>query len=171
VISSRARALSWGNHLRGLLRAVEGGDEVVQVLVHSMEPTLHHREVWDRGIRERFGGMARAEYVRIPAGDEDEFAAAWQPVSAQVVVLFSMATTPEAEVQRRLVSDVRQRLLTKYSEPDLIVLLDGTSLAGRWSVEKIAGREQLWSRMVEGLATEVIVAVRKESARDPAPVS
>lgn len=171
IISSRARALSWGNHLRGLLRAVEGGDEVVQVLVHSMEPTLHHREVWDRGIRERFGGMARAEYVRIPAGDEDEFAAAWQPVSAQLVVLFSMATTPEAEVQRRLVSDVRQRLLTKYSEPDLIVLLDGTSLAGRWSAEKIAGREQLWSRMVEGLATEVIVAVRKESARDPAPVS
>ena len=170
VISSRARALSWGNHVRGLLRAVEGGDEVVQVLVHAMELTPHHREVWDRGVRGRFGGMARAEYVRIPAGEEDEFAAAWQPVSAQVVVLFSMATTPEAEVQRRLVSDVRQRLLTKHAEPDLIVLLDATSLAGRWSPEKIAGREQLWTRTVEGLATEVIVAVRKESARDYAPL-
>jgi hypothetical protein len=88
-----------------------------------------------------------------------------------VVMLFSMATTPEAEVQRRLVSDVRQRLLTKHAEPELIVLLDGTSLAGRWSPEKIAGREQLWSQMVEGLASEVIVAVRKESARAKPPVS
>lgn len=171
VLSKRARALNWGNHLRGLLRAVEGGDAVIQVLVHAMEATPAHREVWDRGVRGRFGGMARAEYVRIPAGDEDEFAAVWQPGSPQVVMLFNMATTPEAEVQRRLVSDVRQRLLTKHAEPDLIVLLDATSLAGRWSPEKIAGREQLWSRTVEGLATEVIVAVRKESPRDSAPLS
>ncbi|MFO1482979.1 MAG: DUF2868 domain-containing protein [Verrucomicrobiaceae bacterium] len=171
VIASRARALNWGNHLRGLLRAAEGGDAVVQVLVHAMEPTPTHREVWDRGVRGRFGGMARAEYIRIPAGEEDEFTAAWQPASPQVVMLFNMATTPEAEVQRRLVSDVRQRLLTKHAEPELVVLLDGTSLAGRWSAEKVAGREQLWSSMVEGLATEVIVAVRKESARTPARVS
>jgi hypothetical protein len=171
AISKPARGLNWGGYLRNLLRAVEGGNERIQVLVHAMEPTPMHREVWDRGVRERFGGMARAEYVRIPAGEEDEFAAEWQPVSANVVVLFSMATTPEAEVQRRLVSDVRQRLLTKHAEPELIVLLDGTSLAGRWSPEKIAGREQLWSQMVEGLASEVIVAVRKESARAKPPVS
>ncbi len=171
AVSSRARSLSWGGHLRGLLRAVEGGDSPIQVLVHAIEPTAAHREIWDRGVRGRFGGMARAEYLRIPAGDEDEFAAAWQPVSAQLVMLFNMATTPEAEVQRRLVSDVRQRLLTKHAEPDLIVLLDGTSLTGRWTPEKIAGREQLWTRTVEGLASEVIVAVRKETPRMPAAVS
>jgi hypothetical protein len=165
VIAQPARALHWGNYLRALLRAVEGGSERIQVLVHAIEPTAAHREVWDRGVRERFGGMARAEYMRIPAGEEDEFAAAWQPVCANLVMLFNMATTPEAEVQRRLVSDVRQRLLTKHVEPELVVLLDGTSLAGRWSPEKIAGREQLWSQTVEGLASEVIVAVRKESAR------
>jgi hypothetical protein len=171
VIAQPARALHWGNYLRTLLRAVEGGSERIQVLVHAIEPTAAHREVWDRGVRERFGGMARAEYVRIPAGEEDEFAAAWQPVCANLVMLFNMATTPEAEVQRRLVSDVRQRLLTKHAEPELVVLLDGTSLAGRWSPEKIAGREQLWSQTVEGLASDVIVAVRKESARAKPPVS
>jgi len=171
VIAQPARALHWGNYLRTLLRAVEGGSERIQVLVHAIEPTAAHREVWDRGVRERFGGMARAEYVRIPAGEEDEFAAAWQPVCANLVMLFNMATTPEAEVQRRLVSDVRQRLLTKHAEPELVVLLDGTSLTGRWSPEKIAGREQLWSQTVEGLASDVIVAVRKESARAKPPVS
>ena len=171
VIAQPTRALHWGNYLRTLLRAVEGGSERIQVLVHAIEPTSAHREVWDRGVRERFGGMARAEYLRIPAGEEDEFAAAWQPVCANLVMLFNMATTPEAEVQRRLVSDVRQRLLTKHAEPELVVLLDGTSLAGRWSPEKIAGREQLWSQTVEGLASDVIVAVRKESARAKPPAS
>jgi hypothetical protein len=171
TIAKPARALHWGAYLRTMLRAVEGGSERIQVLVHAIEPTAAHREVWDRGVRERFGGMAHAEYLRIPAGEEDEFAATWQPVCANLVMLFNMATTPEAEVQRRLVSDLRQRLLTKHAEPELVVLLDGTSLAGRWSPEKIAGREQLWSEMVEGLASDVIVAVRKESTRGKPPAS
>ncbi len=171
TVSAGARGLDWGGHLRGLLRAVEGGDECVQVLVHAMEPTPAHCEVWDRGVRERFGGMARPEYVRVPAGEEDEFSAAWEPASANLMMLFNMATTPEAEVQRRLVSDVRQRLLTKHAEPELVILLDGTSLAGKWPADKVAGREQLWSRMVEGLASEVIVAVRKESTRTLPAVS
>ena len=171
TIAQLARPLAWGSYLRTLLRAVEGGSERIQVLVHAVEPTPAHREVWDRWVRERFGGMARAEYVRIPAGEEDEFAAVWQPTCANLVILFNMATTPEAEVQRRLVSDVRQRLLTRHAHPELVVLLDGTSLAGRWSPEKIAGREQLWSQTVEGLASEVIVAVRKDSTRAKAPVS
>lgn len=171
VVSKDARGLNWGAYLRGLLRAVEGGDERIQVLVHAVEPTPARCEVWDRGVRERFGGMARPEYVHIHAGDEDEFAAAWQPATANVIMLFNMATTPEAEVQRRLVSDVRQRLLTKHAEPELVVLLDGTGLAGRWPPEKIAGREQLWARTVEGLASEVIVAVRKETPRTLPAVS
>lgn len=171
VITGDARALPWGGYLRGLLRAVEGGNERIQVLVHAMEPTPAHCEVWDRGVRGRFGGMARPEYVHIRAGDEDDFAAGWEPVTANLIMLFNMATTPEAEVQRRLVSDVRQRLLTKHADPEMIVLLDGTGLAGRWSQEKISGREQLWSRMVEGLVSEVIVAVRKESPRTSPSVS
>lgn len=171
VIATDARALTWGTYLRGLLRAVEGGDQRIQVLVHAVEPTPAHCEVWDRGVRERFGGMARPEYTHIRPGDEDEFAAAWEPATANVIMLFNMATTPEAEVQRRLVSDVRQRLLTKHAEPELVVLLDATGLTGRWSSEKIAGREQLWTRTVEGLVSDVIVAVRKESPRTLPTVS
>lgn len=167
ALSKCARDLKWGTYLRGLLRAIEGGEERLQVLVHAMEPTAAHREVWDRGVHEQFGGMARPEYVRIPAGDEDEFAAAWQPVSASVVVLFNMATTPEAEVQRRLVSDIKQRLLTKHADPELVVLLDGTSLAGRWTKDKLAGRERLWSQMMEGIVQQVMVAVKKDPSRTP----
>lgn len=171
AIRKRARSLSWGPFLRRLLHSVEGGDERVEVLVHGMNPTPTQREVWDRGVRGRFGGMARAEYVRIPAGDEDDFVAMWQPNSPLLVVLFNMASTPEAEVQRRLVNDIRQRVLTKHPEPELVILLDGTSLAGRWSDDKIAGREKLWSRMMEGLGAEIIVALRKDTAVKSLPES
>lgn len=162
-IAKRARLLSWGPYVRRLLNAIEGGEERVEVLVHGMDPTASQREVWERGIRERFGGLARADYTRIPAGDEDDFAALWQPAGPLVVVLFNMATTPEAEVQRRLVNDIRQRLLTKHPEPEFVILLDGTSLGGRWPEDKIAGRERLWSQMMEGLGAEVIVALRKDT--------
>ncbi len=162
AIAKRARSLSWGPYVRRLLHSVAGGEDRIEVLVHGMEATPAHREVWDRGVRERFGGMARAEYVRIPAGEEDDFVALWQPKSAQVTLLFNMATTPEAEVQRRLVNDIRQRLLTKHAEPEFVVFLDGTSLSGRWSDDKIEGREKLWSEMLEGLVSEVIVALRKD---------
>lgn len=74
-----------------------------------------------------------------------------------------MATTPEAEVQRRLAADLRQRLLTRHPEPEYVVLLDGTTLCGRWPEDKIAGRERLWTEMMEGLADEVIVALRKDT--------
>lgn len=162
-MAKRARALSWGPYVRRLLNAVEGGQERVEVLVHGMDPTASQREVWDRGILERFGGMARAEYTRILAGDEDDFASLWQPTGPLLVMLFNMATTPEAEVQRRLVNDIRQRLLTKQPEPEFVILLDGTSLGGRWPEDKIAGRERLWSQMMEGLGAEVIVALRKDT--------
>jgi hypothetical protein len=162
-MAKRARQLSWGPYVRRLLNAIEGGEERVEVLVHGMDPTASQREVWERGIRERFGGLARADYTRIPAGDEDDFAALWQPAGPLVVMLFNMATTPEAEVQRRLVNDIRQRLLTKHPEPEFVILLDGTSLGGRWPEDKIAGRERLWSQMMEGLGAEVIVALRKDT--------
>lgn len=162
-VSKQARRLAWGAYARRLLNAVEGAGEQVEVLVHGMDPTAAQREVWDRGIRGRFGAMARADYTRIPAGEEDDFAALWQPATPLVVVLFNMATTPEAEVQRRLVNDLRQRLLTRHPEPDLVILLDGTSLGGRWPEDKIAGRERLWSQMMEGLGAELIVALRKDS--------
>lgn len=162
-ITKWAQRLSWGPYLRRLLHAVEGEEERVEVLLHGIDPASSQQEVWARGICERFGSTARPQYTRIPAGDEDDFAARWQPAGPVVVMLFNMATTPEAEVQRRLVNDIRQRLLTKHPDPDFIILLDGTSLGGRWPEDKIAGRERLWSQMMEGLGAEVIVALRKDT--------
>jgi hypothetical protein len=170
ILQRRVRALGWRPYLVRLLRAVEGGHEKVTVLVHGAEPSPTHVEVWMRGVRERYGGMLEPELVHVPLGDEDEFAASWAPANPRVVIIFNLATTPEAEVQRRLVADVRRSLHARQQDAELLVLLDATSIGNRWPPEKMSSREQLWTEMLEGVADDVMIAMRRggeASARLP----
>jgi len=161
VLAHRMRALGWQGYLVRTLRTVEGGQEVITVLVHATEASPTHREVWSRGVRERFGGRTQCEFIVVHLGDEDDFAAKWKPAHPRVVVVFSLATTPEAEVQRRLVLDVKQVLTSSLRGTDLVVLLDATSIGNRWSPEKTANREKLWADMLQGSEVEIIVAARR----------
>ncbi|HRK13966.1 MAG TPA: DUF2868 domain-containing protein [Prosthecobacter sp.] len=161
VMERRLRALGWRGYLERALRAAEGGGEVVTVIIHATDATPAHREVWARGVRERHGALVEPEMVHVPLGDEDDFASSWQPASSKVLVIFNLATTPEAEVQRRFVDDLRNALRTRRPDAELAVLLDATSIGNRWSPEKKAGRERLWTEMLEGVADEVIIAAKR----------
>ena len=161
VLVGRMQALGWQGYLVRTLRTVEGGNETITVLVHAAEAAPTHREVWTRGVRARFGHRTQCEFIVVNLGDEDEFAATWKPVHPRVVVVFSLATTPEAEVQRRFVLDVKQVLTASLSATDLMVLLDATSIGNRWSPEKLANREKLWTDMLQGSGAEIIVAARR----------
>lgn len=161
VLAKRLRSLGWKGYLKRNLRAVEGGQEVITVLIHATDATPMHREVWARGVRDRFGGMLEPEMTHVALGDEDEFVETWRPTSSRVVIIFNLATTPEAEVQRRFVQDVKQALVRYQRETELIVLLDATSIGNRWSPDKLASREKLWTEMVQGAADDVIVAARR----------
>lgn len=161
VIGKKLRAIGWQSYLVRTLRAIEGGQETITVLVHATDATPAHREVWSRGVRERFGQMTDPEFVTIALGDEDDFAATWKPAHPRVVLVFNLATTPELEVQRRLVLDVKQALTARQRAAELLVLLDATSIGNRWSPEKLAGREKLWKDMIEGAGAEILVAARR----------
>jgi hypothetical protein len=161
VIGKKLRAIGWQSYLVRTLRAIEGGQETITVLVHATDATPTHREVWARGVRERFGQMTEPEFVTIALGDEDDFAAAWKPAHPRVVLVFNLATTPEIEVQRRLVLDVKQALTSRQRAGELLVLLDATSIGNRWSPEKLAGREKLWTDMIEGAGAQILVAARR----------
>jgi hypothetical protein len=161
VIGKKLRAIGWQSYLVRTLRAIEGGQETITVLVHATDATPTHREVWARGVRERFGQMTQPEFVTIAAGNEDDFAAAWKPAHPRVVLVFNLATTPEIEVQRRLVLDVKQALTSRQRAAELLVLLDATSIGNRWSPEKLAGRERLWKDMIEGAGVQILVAARR----------
>ncbi|HYF35485.1 MAG TPA: DUF2868 domain-containing protein [Prosthecobacter sp.] len=161
LVNQRARGLAWRPYLVRTLRAVEGGHEKVTVLVHATDATPTHLDVWTRGVRERFGALVDPEITHVPLGDEDDFVATWSPPTARVIIIFNLATTPEAEVQRRFVADVRQALLARQRDAELIVLLDATSIGNRWAPNKVASREALWTEMMQGLADEIIIAARK----------
>jgi hypothetical protein len=161
LLNNRVRALAWRSYLVRILRAVEGGNEKITVLAHGTDATPTHAEVWMRGVRERFGALVDPEITTVHLGDEDEFVASWAPATPRVVLVFNLATTPEAEVQRRLVADVRQALLARQRDAELLVLLDATSIGNRWSPEKVNHREHLWTEMMRGIADEILIAARK----------
>jgi len=161
VMLKRMRSLGWKTYLIRTLRSVEGGQEVITVLIHATDATPTHREVWTRGVRDRFGRMIETEMITVPLGDEDDFVAEWKPAHPRVFVVFNLATTPELEVQRRFVLDVKQVLTSSQRDAELIVLLDATSIGNRWSPDKLAGREKLWTEMLQGAAQEIIIAARR----------
>lgn len=161
VMLKRMRSLGWKTYLIRTLRSVEGGQEVITVLIHATDATPTHREVWTRGVRERFGRMIETEMITVPLGDEDDFVAVWKPTHPRVFVIFNLATTPELEVQRRFVIDVKQVLSAHQRDAELLVLLDATSIGNRWSPDKLAGREKLWTEMLQGAAQEIIIAARR----------
>lgn len=161
VMISRLRALGWQGYLERTLRAAEGGGEVVTVIIHATDATPTHRETWARGVREQHGALAEPQMLTVPLGDEDEFVSTWRPTASKVMIVFTLATTPEMEVQRAFVEGVRRCLLEKRPDGVLEVLLDATSIGNRWSPEKKAGRERLWTDMLEGLADRVIIAAQR----------
>jgi hypothetical protein len=161
LMLKRMRSIGWKTYLIRTLQSVEGGLEVITVLIHATDATPTHREVWTRGVRDRFGRMVETEMMTVSLGDEDDFVAEWKPAHPRVFVIFNLATTPELEVQRRFVLDVKQVLTSRQREAELIVLLDATSIGNRWSPEKLAGREKLWTEMLQGSAQEIIIAARR----------
>jgi hypothetical protein len=153
--------LGWRGYVVRTLRAIEGEQAAVPLLVHAAASSPGHREVWSRGVRERFGGMTRVNVLHVPPGEEDEFIATWKPDDGRAFLVFNLATTPEPEVHRHLAAEVRRRLLASGQPADLTVLLDATSIGNRWSPEKTAGREKLWNSLLEGLADSVLIAARR----------
>jgi hypothetical protein len=161
MLARRMRKLGWHNYLLHTLQAAEGGHETVTVLVHGSHGTPAHQEVWARGVRERFGQMIQPEFAVIPHGEEDDFTANWKPRQPHAALVFNLATTPEAEVQRRLVLEINRALQATQQSAELLVLLDATSIGNRWSPEKWAGREKLWIDMLSGIGVQILVAAQR----------
>lgn len=151
------RSLGLESHARRLLRAVEGGEERVEVLLHDARVTDAARDRWTELVRRELGGQLSVDMTDIPGGDEDEFAAAWTPASHTGVLGFQFATTPEEEVHGRLARDLRARMRGTQPDARLLVLLDAASIRERWMPEHRASHEALWRRCLQDTGAEVKV--------------
>ena len=149
------KTLGWDGYARRLLRVVEGGGEKVLALLHGVATDEAGKSRWMNAIREKLGGQSIMEFQVIDSGEEDEFAEAWTPASPLAVIVFQLATTPEEEVQRKLVSDLRSRLRARFADGKMIAIVDLAGVSGRWTAEHTESRRALWSRMLEGVADEM----------------
>lgn len=163
VTRAHARHLAWDGFLRKQLRAVEGGEDQVPVLVHADEVTSAQEEAWSSGLRDRLGGATRLHFDVLPPGDEDGFLDEWKPRQSRVVVVFHLATTPEEEVHGELMDRIRTKVGEVPGEPGVLALLEASGPASRWTKERFVGREKLWSRLLKNRADQVLVSIRKEA--------
>jgi hypothetical protein len=141
--------LALESHSRRLLRAVEGGEERVEVLLHDARASDAVRDRWTELARRELAGQISVDFREIPGGDEDEFASAWAPASHTAVIGFQFATTPEEEVHGRLVRDLGARMHKSQPDASLLVLLDAASIRERWTPEHRASHEALWRRCLQ----------------------
>ncbi len=149
------QAQDWEGYAARLQRAIQGSGEHVQVLLHGWRDEARDR--WARAIRQQLGGQVALEYESIAAGEEDEFAASWQPVTPSTVLVFNAAAIPEHEVQGTLAKALRRRLQAHTAGSRLFALVDTQPLRERRSGEGLSTRVALWQETLKGRVDEVIV--------------
>ncbi len=151
----------WAGHALRLLRRVEGGDRPVLLLAPGAVLDERVRRRWEDWLGQLYGGRTAFELTVVAEGGQDEWVSAWEPQDGRVVVVFFLASTPEEEVQRDFLRQLRSHLEAAHYEPELVVLLDACGLDGRWSPAKREGREQLWLETLGSLPEKVLVADEK----------
>ncbi len=148
-------AVGWEPYARRLLRSIEGGEEVVQVLLYDVAGGDAALERWTRVLRDTMGGMSNLEFLPIPPGEEDEFAAEWVPQTHRVILFFQLATTPEEEVHAKLAGDLRATLQAKFADGRLVCVIDVAGVTVRWTAKHIESRRALWTQMLAGRADDI----------------
>lgn len=144
-------------YLRRLAAAVKGGGERVEILPYSFAPSPKAIEHLKQLLFDLFGPradlrlLASAEY-----GAESE-ELPLEPARC-LVVIFSLAQTPELEVHGELLQELTQQL------PDgeaLIVLLDDSTYKRRLEATTAEGRlsqrQRAWERVVRAAGLEPVV--------------
>lgn len=158
-------------YLRRLLRAAQGKGSLVRVLPYSYHPSAAARAGLAALLDAALGEGTRVEFEETVAyGEEDDYLAGRQqdgrPEPDHLLVLFSLAATPEQENQGALV-----RGLLAVTRLPPVALLDASAwrirLAGQAGAEaRMAQRRNAWETLLRGAGART-VALDLEAA-DPA---
>ena len=149
-------------YVRRVLRDAIGRARVVRVVPYSFELSAASSDTLKQLLVDALGEKTSVEMVpSIAYGDED----AWLASPAgdlgtadQIIILFNLASTPEAENHGAFVEAIRQRV---GREAELTVLIDDTSfthkLRGQASAERrVEERLYAWSAVLAPTAVELI---------------
>jgi hypothetical protein len=142
-------------YFRASFAGVEGSIERGTVLVcpYAYEPSSGSLERLRRWLPTVVGAELPID-LRAPVayGDEDEFLAAvgehGGAVADIVVLLFSLATTPEEENHGVFIAGVRDWLAGVRREARVRVVLDEAPYAGRMAPDRVEERRRAWREFV-----------------------
>lgn len=158
--------LSYAQRLRSL---VEGAGAPAVVLTHGLTVDAAARDRWHHWAYLHWRDVGPLAFDTVPLGAEGEFVNAWLPATSRVMLVFNMAATPEAEVQRALVESLLKKLKTDKAVPTpLLLALDDADLRKRWAgfgdlPARLAERAAAWSEAMNGTGVlwhEVVMPAR-----------
>ena len=181
-ISAR-RLQSAGNLAPGVAayaRTVLGADAqgmptTISVTPYAFEPPAGLGEALAEPLSRAFGRGAGAELrAAIAYGDEDKIPAAFDADAHRVagrVLLMNLAATPEAENHGAAIVAARDHVRRARPEQRLLVIVDETAYAARFSPgdsapARLEERRRLWRDFVGGFGVEI--AFTREAVGPPA---
>jgi hypothetical protein len=162
-------------YYRRLLQAGRGADEVAAVFWHGVEPTAGLRARVREALADELGARVTLEFLEPVAYGEES--AALQRLAVHdprehLVAVFSLAATPEEEVQGELLRALAAAAATAEAPP-LLVLLDAAPL-GRFAAA--AGyrthyeeRQRTWQRFIRDHHATLRLLEPPAAAASPGP--
>lgn len=149
-------------YIRQLLRSGRGGGGQVRVIPYGHHPSESARRRLEQLLTQVLGDGTRILIdTPVEYGDEDEWLtqAILSPELDHVVVLFNLASTPEAENHGAFVAGVGRRLEALKAGIALSVMLDETSYRQRMSGQvrgetRVDERRAAWVGLLDRLAIQ-----------------
>lgn len=147
-------------YVRRLLRAAQGGSAEVRVVPYGLRPAEPIRAGLGRLLSGALGDGTRTAFdTPIAYGEEDKWLARGE-IGTEVdhlVVLFSLASTPEAENHGALVVGIQRKLERSGGGTALTVMVDQSAYRERLGKQsgaagRIDARRTAWERMLAAMA-------------------
>lgn len=142
-----------------VLAATRGAGVLVEVIPYSFRPSPAGAERASRLLLDLFGNQARLHAAE-PAGygEPPPLAADGAQGPRRVVVVFSMAQSPEMEVHGEFLDEIRRQLSESPAGGLLLVLLDDEVYRARLgdSAPRLAERRRAWERFGEECSVTVV---------------
>jgi hypothetical protein len=146
------------SYVRRALQSGRGAATIVGVIYYSCAPDVSLRERLHRAIQEEAGARAVIrDDAELEYGDPPErFTLPEEaPGSGLVVVVFTLAQTPEAEVHGEFLEDLRERL-DAAGWRMMVVLETATYRKRVGSDERVRERRATWERLLSDLRQTAI---------------
>ena len=146
----------WRGYYQRLLSFTDGNGSAALVLTHGLSADPVAQDRWRQVAHRLWPDVGALAFHNVPVGGEPEFVTTWEPGADRILMIFSMASTPEAEVHRSLVEGLLKKDGRSEGALSCTLYLDDLEIRKRWSGfadadKRLADRTNSWKQTMDGL--------------------